>query len=111
MTIQQDIEVTEIAMPIEEVAKSLQVLQKALADNPDGTIFITDQEETTMVLLSWEAWQEMAGLVETLEVLADPNAMTAIKRGKANGVSGNAIPWETVKEQLIAERGIDPDQL
>ena len=111
MVTQQDIEVTEIAMPVDEVAKSLRVLQKALAANPDGAIFITDQEETTMVLLSWEAWQEMAGLMETLEVLADPDAMAAIKRAKANGVSGKAIPWESVKAQLIVERGIDPDQV
>lgn len=111
MAIQRDIEVTEIAMPVDEVAKSLRALQKAPAENPDGTIFITDQEETTMVLLSWEAWQEMAGLMETLEVLADPEAMAAIKRAKANAVASNAIPWESVKEQLVAERGIEPDQV
>lgn len=110
MTIKHEIDVTDLAMPIDEVARCLPKLQKALADNPDGTIFITDQDRTTMVLVSWDGWQVMADIVESMEVLGDKEAMAALLQAKADHAAGTAeyIPGEVAMQRLVDQGVIDP---
>ena len=110
MMLQHDIDVTDLAVPVEEAAHCLPTLQKALWDNPDGTVFITDQGKPTMVLISWQGWQEMAGLLETLEVTADPKTMAALRQSVA-GIDADAVPWEEVRQQLVADGLIAPDSV
>ena len=114
MSTKHEIDVSDLAMPIEEVARCLPKLQQALADNPDGTIFITDQEDrTTMVLVSWDGWQFMAGIAETLEVMADKEAMAALLQAKADHAAGTAeyIPGAVAMQRLADKGVLDPAQL
>ena len=114
MSIKHEIDVSDLAMPIDEVARCLPKLQQALADNPDGTIFITDQEDrTTMVLVSWDGWQFMAGIAETLEVMADKETMAALLQAKADQSAGTAeyIPGEVAMQRLVDKGALDPVQL
>ena len=110
MTSKHEIDVTDLAMPIDEVARCLPKLQKALADNPDGTIFITDQDRTTMVLVSWDGWQFMADIAETMEVLGDNETTAALLQAKADHAAGKAdyIPGDVAMQQLVGAGLIDP---
>ena len=110
MMLQNDIDVTDLALPVADAAHCLPTLQKALADNPDGTVFITDQGKPTMVLISWPGWQAMAGLLETLEVIADPKTMADLRQSIAAG-DGDAVPWAAVRQQLIADGRPDPGDI
>jgi len=44
--------------------------------------------------------KELELLEETLEILSDPKAMEAIKRGKEDIKKGKLIDWEDLKDEL-----------
>ena len=93
---------------------SCPVCKKTLAANSDAVVAITSNGKPVMALVPWETWQEtedMAAALETLEVLADPDTMAAIKQAEAGIASGKLISGDPALQQLSAEGLIDPDRI
>ena len=99
------------SVPVDQLAELLPSLQKLLNANPDAVVAITYHGKPVMALLSWESWEDsedLATAMETLEVLADPNIMDALRQAEVDIAAGNVTPWKDVREQLIAEGLINP---
>lgn len=100
-------------VPVEDLAKLLPDLQKILKANPDAIVAITSQGKPVMALLSWESWEDtedMAATWETLEITADPNAMTTLRQSQSEGADA-LIPGDVAVQRLIAEGLIDEDDI
>lgn len=100
-------------LPMDQVAGILPDLEKSLADNPDAVIAITAQGKPVLALISWESWLDMedaAATMETLEIMANPEIMAALRQSEG-GEDGDAVPWEEVRQQLVADGLIDPDRV
>ncbi len=101
-------------VPIEELAERLPALQKILADDPDAVVAITKHGKPLMALLPWDSWEDtedQAAMMETLEIMADPNAMAAIRQSQASPDLSHYIPEEVVLQQLRDKGLIDGDQI
>ena len=97
-------------VPVDGVAELLPGLQKILDANPDAVVAITNQGKPVMALLPWESWEDtedLAASMETLEILADPDAAAAIRQAEADVTGSNVVPWEEVQERLIADGLLD----
>ena len=69
---------------------------------PDKTtdnqiIAVTRRNKEVMALMSWELYE---GLLETLEILADPNLMRDLKKGMAEVASGKTYSIEESRRRL-----------
>ena len=100
-------------VPVEDLAELLPALQKILNANPDAVIAITSQGKPVMALLSWGSWEDtedMAATWETLEITADPNAMSTLRQSQS-GDADALIPGDVAVQQLIAEGLIDEEDI
>lgn len=100
-------------VPMDQVAGILPDLEKSLVDNPDAVIAITVQGKPALALISWESWLDMedaAATMETLEIMANPEIMAALRESAADE-GGDAVPWEEVRQQLVADGLIAPDSV
>ena len=100
-------------VPMDQVAGILPDLEKSLVDNPDEVIAITAQGKPVLALISWESWLDMedaAATMETLEIMANPEIMAALRESES-GEGGDTVPWEEVRQQLVADGLIDPDSV
>ena len=101
-------------VPMDQVGRILPDLEKSLADNPDAVIAITAQGKPVLALISWESWLDMedaAATMETLEIMANPEIMAALRQSEAEIAGGDTVPWEEVRQQLVADGLIDPDSV
>ncbi len=60
-------------------------------------ITITEDGHPVLAVLPWEVFES---LMETLEVLSDPEAMAAIRVSNEEAAAGQSVPWEQVKAEL-----------
>ena len=79
-----------------EARKQLFQLIKAL-EQPDSEVVITVDGQPKIVMISYEDYD---GLLETLNILSDPEAVKGIEEGEADIKAGRTIPWEEVKKEL-----------
>lgn len=83
-------------LPFTEARKDLsKILDEVSAIHEHVTI--TRQGKPAAVVMSadeFESWQE------TLEILADPKALAAIRRAEKDIASGRVLPWEEVRARL-----------
>ena len=101
-------------VPMDQVAGILPDLEKSLVDNPDGVIAITAQGKPVLALISWESWLDMedaAATMETLEIMANPEIMAALRQSEAEITAGNLIAEDDVLKRLVADGLIDPDSV
>jgi PHD/YefM family antitoxin component YafN of YafNO toxin-antitoxin module len=64
--------------------------------HPDVAI-ITDCGAPVLAILPWEVYDSM---LETLEILGDPEQMSELRRGMQDVTEGHTESWETVKARL-----------
>lgn len=83
-------------IPITEARHMLTELPRRLAKEP-GAISVTRRGRPVLAIMPWEFYES---LVETLEVLADPDLMKGLRRGIQEMKEGKGIPWEKVKKDL-----------
>lgn len=108
------VDTTTQALAITEVAQCLPSLHKSIAANPDAVVAVTDHGKPVMALISWETWLELedaAATMETLEIMANPEIMDALRRSEAEIAAGNLIAEEDVLKRLVADGLIDPDSV
>ncbi|MCX6733199.1 MAG: type II toxin-antitoxin system Phd/YefM family antitoxin [Candidatus Peregrinibacteria bacterium] len=67
------------------------------AQQPGQEITITVDGEPKVVMLSYEDYE---GLMETLEIMSDPEAVKGIKDGLEDSKHGRMHKWEDVKKEL-----------
>ena len=63
----------------------------------DSPVRITLEGHPSVVLLSEEEYES---LIETLEILSDPELVKSIEEGMRDVKAGRTIPWEKVKKEL-----------
>jgi antitoxin YefM len=83
-------------MPISEARQALNTMPETLAKDP-GTIAVTKRGKPVLAVLPWDLYES---LVETMEVLGDPEFMSAVRRGVQDLRDDKTIPWESVKKEL-----------
>ena len=69
-------------------------LMKQIENDP---VYITQRNIPKAVLLSVDEYE---GLIETLEIMADPRLMESIRRGKADIAAGRTVDWDDLKREL-----------
>jgi antitoxin YefM len=83
-------------IPISEARQILNTMPEALAKEP-GTIAVTKRGKPVLAVLPWDLYES---LVETMEVLGDPELMSAVRHGIKEIRTQKTIPWESVKKEL-----------
>jgi antitoxin YefM len=83
-------------MPITTARHELTSLPGRLEKEP-GAITITRRGKPVLAILPWEMYET---LLETLEVLGDPELMETLRRSLRELEQGQAIPWEEAERLL-----------
>jgi antitoxin YefM len=83
-------------MPITTARHELTSLPGLLEKDP-GAVTITRRGKPVLAVLPWEMYET---LLETLEVLGDPELMEALRQSLQEIEAGQAIPWEDAKRIL-----------
>ena len=63
----------------------------------DNEITITVDGQPSLVVMSFEKYE---GLMETLEIMSDPQMVKDIEEGIKDIEAGRMTPWEEVKKEL-----------
>ena len=83
-------------LPITEVRDELTGLPEKLSHTHE-TLTVTRRGKPVLAILPWEEYE---ALVETLEILSDEDAMTALRKGVKEARRGKLIPWDRAKRKL-----------
>lgn len=88
----------EKSLPIVEARKRLTSLPEDLAkDREAGVVAVTRRGKPVLAVMSWELYE---GLLETMEIMSDPELMAQIREGIKDMKDGRTIPWEDVEREL-----------
>lgn len=81
-----------------EARKQLPKLADALEKHPEiGAVKITRHGKPVLAVLSWDLYESV---VETMEIMSDPELMAAFRQGVKEMEEGKGIPWEQVRKEL-----------
>src|SRR6266404_1462209 len=81
-----------------EARKRLPKLADTLEKHPEiGAVTITRRGKPVLAVLSWDLYES---LVETMEIMSDPEMMAAFRKGVKEMEQGKAIPLEQFKREL-----------
>jgi prevent-host-death family protein len=83
-------------MPITTARHALTSLPEQLEQDP-STIAITRRGKPVLAVMPWELYES---LMETLEILGDPEFMAALRQTIKDAEAGKGIPWEEAKREL-----------
>ena len=61
------------------------------------TVAITRNGEPKLAVMSWDLYQSM---VETMDIMSDPELVAQIRKGIADIEAGRVIPWEEAVKKL-----------
>jgi PHD/YefM family antitoxin component YafN of YafNO toxin-antitoxin module len=90
--------VGRVPLAMAEARKQLPKLADALEKHPEiGAIKITRRGKPVLAVLSWDLYESV---VETMEIMSDPEMMAAFRQGVKEMEEGKAIPWEQIKKEL-----------
>jgi antitoxin YefM len=81
-----------------EARKQLPKLADALEKHPEiGAVKITRHGKPVLAVLSWDLYESV---VETMEIMSDPEMMAAFRQGVKEMQEGKGIPLEQFKREL-----------
>ena len=83
-------------MPMTEARDELTLLPEQLTRTHE-TVTVTRRGKPVLAILPWEAYE---ALVETLEVLSDPELMTVLRKSIQEVKREKLVPWEQAKRKL-----------
>ena len=63
----------------------------------DGTITVTKRGKPVLAIMSYELYDS---IIETLEIISDPEMMSAMRQSIEEIKEGKTVPWEKVKKEL-----------
>jgi prevent-host-death family protein len=84
-------------LTISEARKALLDLPDKLARTPDRAVTITRRGQPVLAILPWEFYES---LVETLEVLGDPEMVTALRESLEDLTRGRVVSHAEAKKRL-----------
>ncbi len=85
-------------LPLAEAREQLASLPEQFADDPSaGAVTVTDDGRPVLAVLSWSLYES---LVETLEVLGDEEAMTAIEQSRADISAGRTVSLQEIQRKF-----------
>ena len=82
---------------IRDESRSLTEIAKTLSENPKSVVRAETGCELSLAIMSWDEYES---LVETLEILGDPEAMDALRRADAQIAAGECMRFEDVAAEL-----------
>lgn len=89
-----------INLPISEARNQLNRMSDELKQKQE-CVQVTKNGHPVLAIMPWELYES---LIETIEVMMDPEVMEVLRQDIKDRREGrgndDAIPWETVKEQL-----------
>ena len=83
-------------LPIAEARNELTSLPERLSESHE-TVTVTRRGKPVLAILPWDEYET---LIETLEILGDPELMKSLRQGIKEAEQGKGIPWESVKKKL-----------
>src|SRR5579872_3997323 len=90
--------VGRVPLPMAEARKQLPKLADALEKHPEiGAVKITRRGKPVLAVSSWDLYESV---VETMEIMSDPEMMAAFRQGVKVMEEGKAIPLEQFKREL-----------
>lgn len=84
-------------LTISEARKALLHLPEKLARTPDRAMTITRRGQPVLAILPWEFYES---IVETLEVLGDPELVTALRESLEDLERGRVVSHAEAKKRL-----------
>ena len=82
---------------ISEIRDAITRLPEHFEQDPE-TVTVTRHGKPVMAILPWELYES---LMETLDVMSDPELMAAFRQGVQELNEGKGRPWEEVKKELV----------
>jgi antitoxin YefM len=86
-------------LTISEARKVLLDLPERLARTPERAVTITRRGQPVLAILPWELYES---IVETLEILGDPEMVTAIRASLDDLKRGRVVSHAEAKKRLGA---------
>lgn len=81
---------------ISEIREEITRLPEQFAQEPEA-VTVTRHGKPVMAILPWDLYES---IIETLEVMSDPELMASFRQGVRDVVEGRVEPWEKVKKEL-----------
>ena len=72
-----------------------------LKDVENEVVQITQHNKPAAAVMSWEIYESM---LETLEILSDPETLNRFQQGVADMTAGRLTDWEVVKQRIESGR-------
>ncbi|MDP8990529.1 MAG: type II toxin-antitoxin system Phd/YefM family antitoxin [Acidobacteriota bacterium] len=89
--------VGRVPIAMAEARKQLPKLADALEKHPEiGAVKITRHGKPVLAVLSWDLYE---AVVETMEIMSDPETMAAFRQGVKEMEAGKAIPLAQFKRE------------
>jgi PHD/YefM family antitoxin component YafN of YafNO toxin-antitoxin module len=86
----------ERRLNITEARKALNTLPEELAQT-HATVAVTRRGKPVLAILDWDLFE---GMLETMEILGDPELMAQIREAEKDLREGRTIPLEEVAREL-----------
>ena len=86
-------------LTISEARKALLDLPEKLARTPDRAVTITRRGQPVLAILPWEFYES---IVETLDILGDPEMVRALREGLEDLKGGRLVSNAEAKKRLGA---------
>jgi antitoxin YefM len=86
-------------LTISEARKALLDLPEKLARTPDRAVTITRRGQPVLAILPWEFYES---IVETLDILGDPEMVRALREGLEDLKRGRLVSNAEAKKRLGA---------
>ncbi len=84
-------------LSIAEAREQFTRLPERFDEEPDLTVQVTRHGKPVMVVLPWDIYES---IIETLEVMADPDLMAALRQSANDIAQGKTSDLATVKARL-----------
>jgi antitoxin YefM len=84
-------------LTISEARKALLDLPEKLARTPERAVTITRRGQPVLAILPWEFYES---IVETLEILGDPEMVTALRESLEDLKRGRVVSHAEAKKRL-----------
>lgn len=85
-------------IPMSRARMDITKLPEQLSKDPgEGAVVITRRGEPVLAVMTFELYD---ALIETLEIMGDPELMESLRQGIKDVKEGRTTPWEEVKAEL-----------